>query len=116
VKGRWSNDVGTKISKNDIVEIIAGEDVGKTGRVVKVFPRTNQLLVEGINYVKRHTRPTAQNQQGGILEKEAPVHVSNVRIWCPRCEKGVKMAPRVLSDGTKARVCRSCGEIIEQKR
>ena len=108
--------MATRIMKNDTVVMITGDDVGKTGRVVKVYPKTKRLLIEGINYVKRHQRPTQQNQQGGIVEQEAPVHISNVRIWCPRCEHGVRMAPRVLSDGTKARVCRSCGEIIEQKR
>jgi len=100
------------ITKNDNVMVIAGDDRGKTGKVLKVFPETNRVIIEKVNFVKRHTRPTQQTTQGGIHEKEAPVHVSNVQLICPKCGKAVRSGSRKLEDGSMERFCRSCEETI----
>lgn len=100
------------IARNDMVVVIAGDDKGKTGKVLKVFPKKSRIVVEKVNFVKRHTRPTRSGMQGGILEKEAPVHVSDVMLLCPKCDVGVRVGVKQLSDGSKVRVCRKCGEMI----
>jgi len=100
------------IDKNDTVEIIAGDDKGKRGKVLKTFPERNRVIVEKVNFIKRHTRPTQKNPKGGILEKEAPIHVSNVMIVCPKCGEPTRIAHRRLADGSKERVCVSCDEMI----
>lgn len=101
-----------KIRKNDTVKVIGGRDRGKTGKVLTVFPKTNRALVEGINFVKKHARKTQQDQQGGIVSKESPIHISNLLLLCKACNKPVKAGFTKLSDGTKARFCKSCKEII----
>jgi len=103
-----------RIAKNDIVLVIAGDDAGKTGKVLKVFPGKSRVIVEKINFVKRHTRPTRTRIQGGVLEKEAAIHVSNVLLMCPKCDTGVRVGIKALSDGSRVRVCRKCGEMIPQ--
>ena len=100
------------IDKNDTVEVIAGDDKGKRGKVLKTFPERNRVIVENVNFIKRHTRPTQKNPKGGILEKEAPIHVSNVMIVCPKCGEPTRVAHRGLADGSKERVCVSCDEMI----
>ena len=100
------------IGKNDIVIVIAGDDTGKTGKVLKVFPKESRIIVEKINFVKRHTRPTRARIQGGILEKEAPIHISNVMLLCPKCDTGVRVGTKHLTDGSRVRVCRTCGEML----
>ncbi|MFN3921925.1 MAG: 50S ribosomal protein L24, partial [Caldimicrobium sp.] len=87
---------------------------GKMGKVLQVFPRKGRAIVEGVNIVKRHMKPTAYSS-GGIVEKPAPIHVSNLLPYCPKCKKGVKVGRKFLEDGTKVRVCKKCGEIIEPK-
>jgi len=101
-----------KIVKNDMVKVIAGNHKGKVGRVLKVFPKTNRVIVEKVNLVKRHTRPRSATEQGGILEKEAPIHISNVMLICPKCSRPSRTGVGYLSDGTKVRVCKSCHEMI----
>jgi large subunit ribosomal protein L24 len=104
-----------RIAKNDIVEVIAGNDRGKRGKVLKVLPRSQRVVVEGVNFIHRHTRPRTQSDRGGIIEKEAPISVSNVMLVCNRCNKGVRTRTKILADRTKTRVCTDCGEMIERK-
>lgn len=105
-----------KIQKNDTVLIISGKHrlEKKRGRVLKVFPKKNQVIVEGVNIIKRHTRPTQDLPQGGIIEKEAPIHISNVKLICPKCNRPTRVGLRILDDGSKVRVCKlaDCGEMI----
>jgi large subunit ribosomal protein L24 len=101
------------IKKDDKVKVIAGKDAGKIGKVLKVLPKKNRVLVENINIVKRHTRPSAQNRQGGIVEREAPVHWSNVQLMCNKCVQPSRIRRRELEDGKKVRVCAKCDEVID---
>lgn len=101
-----------KVVKNDNVLVISGNYKGKKGKVLKVVPKNNRVIVEGVNFIKRHTRPSQKNQQGGIVEKEAPIDVSNVMVVCPKCDTPSRLGRKVLEDGKRVRVCRSCGEMI----
>jgi len=101
-----------RIKKNDIVKVISGNYKGAEGRVLKVFPDTQRVIVEKVRMVKRHTRQTSQAEQGGILEKEAPIHISNVKLICPKCGKPTRVAITKLADGKRVRRCKKCGEII----
>ena len=105
-----------RIVKNDTVLIITGDDRGKTGKVLKIFPEKGRVIVEGVNFVKRHTRVTRQGQPGGIVKKEAPVHASNVMVVCPNCSKPAKIGKTTLADGHKVRICRICGEMLEKEK
>ena len=100
------------IRKGDMVKIITGEDRGKTGKVLKVFPKRQRAIVEGLNYIYRHTRPSQRNQQGGIVEKEAPVHVSNLRVVCPSCGEAEGYRRVREGDGSLRRECKACGATI----
>jgi large subunit ribosomal protein L24 len=102
------------IKKDDFVKIIAGKDRGKQGRVLRVFPQEGRLTVERLNMIKRHTRPTQQMQQGGIVEREGKIHLSNVMLVCTRCGRGVRIGHRRLEDGKKVRICRRCDEILDK--
>ncbi len=102
--------------KNDQVVVITGEDRGKTGRVLKVIREKSRVIVEKINFVKRHTKPRGQKTQGGILEREAPVHISNVMHLCPKCQTGVRVTMKRASDGKRERYCARCGETIPRVR
>jgi len=102
-----------KIRKNDTVVVIAGKDKGKTGKVRFAHPKDGRLLVEGVNFIKRHTRARAQVRQAGIIEREAPLHVSNVMLMCTKCNHPVRVGLRFLKDGRKVRFCRACGEVID---
>ena len=101
------------IKKDDKVKVITGKDKGKIGKVLKIERKRNRVLVENINVVKRHTRPTAQNRQGGIVESEAPVPWSNVMLLCSKCLRPFRIQKRLLEDGKKVRTCRKCDEIID---
>ncbi len=101
-----------KIKKGDKVVVLSGRDKGKTGEVIKSLPTRNRVIVQGINVVKRHTRPTAASG-GGILEKEASIHVSNVAYLDPKENKPTRIGFRVLEDGKKVRVARRSGEVID---
>ncbi len=99
------------IRKNDTVMVITGESKGKIGKVLKVFPDKERVIVEGVNFIKRHTRPNQQNPQGGIIEKETPIHISNVKLV--HAGQATKVGYRTLKDGKKVRVARETGEIID---
>ena len=101
-----------KIHKGDRVIVIAGDDRGKEGVVLKVDTQNNRAIVEGINFVKRHQRPTQRNPHGGIVKKEAPVKFSNLMVICGKCNAGVRTKFIFLEDSSKARACKQCGEII----
>ncbi len=101
-----------KVVKNDTVLVITGNYKGKKGKVLKVFPKSRRVIVEGVNFIKKHTRPTQKNQQGGILEKEAPIHVSNLLVVCPKCDTPSRLGRMVLEDGKKVRICQSCKEML----
>ena len=107
--------VGFHIRKNDLVEVLSGKEKGKTGKVLRVYPKKDRVLVEKVNFVKRHTKPTGRTRQGGIIQREAPLHVSNVLLVCPKCNQGKRMGSKTLEDGKKALVCRACGEQMERK-
>jgi len=103
------------VRKDDLVQVIAGKEKGKSGKVLKVLPNKNRVVVEKVNFIKRHSRPTGKTRQGGIIQKEAPIHISNVLLLCSKCNRGVRMGKRILEDGKKALVCKKCGELIERK-
>lgn len=100
------------VKKGDLVVIIKGKDIGKKGKVLSVDQEKGRVIVERINLVKRHTRPTRQVRQGGIIEKEAPVAGAKVMLFCSKCGRPVRSGHRFLPDGKKVRVCRRCGEEI----
>jgi len=102
-----------RIRKDDMVMVIAGRERGKTGKVLRTIPAKNRVVIERINLVKRHTKPRG-TQQGGIIEKEAPLHLSNVQPLCSRCDKPARIGTRRLEDGGAVRVCRRCGEQIDK--
>ena len=105
----------TPIRRNDTVIVTTGRDRGKRGRVLKVLPAKNRLLVEGVNIIKRHTRPNPQrNIKGGIVEREASMHASNVQLVCPECGKTTRVGSRALNDGRKVRVCRKCEGVVDK--
>ena len=101
------------IHKKDKVVVLAGKDRGKQGEVVQVLPDAQRVIVSKINFVKRHTRPT-QTQPGGIREKEASIHISNVMLVCKKCNRPMRPKSDALTDGTKVRICRKCGEMIAE--
>ena len=98
--------------KNDIVVAITGRNKGKKGKVLEVLRNRGRVIVEGLNFVKKHTKPTQQNQQGGIFEKESSLSVSNVLLYCSSCDRGVRMSKKILDNNTKIRTCRICGNEI----
>jgi large subunit ribosomal protein L24 len=100
----------TAVKKNDLVMVITGRDRGKTGKVMRVIPETGRVLVERLNIVKRHSRPRGAASPGGIVEKEAPIDLSNVMIFCERCNAPVRIGVKIGADGAKARTCRRCNE------
>jgi len=100
------------IVKNDTVKVISGNHKGKTGKVIMVIPDKNRVIVEKIQLVKRHTKPRSQTQPGGIIEKEASIHISNVMLVCPKCDKTTRTSTKTMQGGRKTRVCGSCGEMI----
>jgi len=105
----------TPIRRNDAVLVTAGKDRGKRGRVLKVLPDTNRLVVEGVNFVSRHTRPNpSKNIKGGIMKREAPLHASNVQLVCPECGKRTRLGHRTLGDGRKVRFCRKCEGVVDK--
>jgi len=105
--------VGLGLKKNDTVLIITGDEKGKKGRVLGVDPEKNRLLVERLNMIKKHMKPSKKYSQGGIIEKEAPVHMSNVMLVCPKCSKPTRIGNSILENGKKIRSCRKCGEVVD---
>ena len=105
----------TPIRKNDTVSVNTGMDSGKRGRVLKVLPGKNRLIVEGVNMIKRYTRPNPQrNIKGGIVEREAALHASNVQLICPECGAVTRIGRRILGDGRKVRICRKCEGVVDK--
>ena len=105
----------TSIRKNDNVIVIAGRDRGKRGRVLRVIPAKGRLIVEGVGFIKRHTRPNPQrNIKGGIVEREAPVAVANVQLVCPECGAATRIGKQVLEDGRRVRICRKCKGVVDK--
>jgi large subunit ribosomal protein L24 len=102
-----------RIRKDDTVLVIAGKDKGKKGKVRQSFPKESRVVVDGVNKVKRHTRPRGAVRQAGIIEREAPMHVSNVMLICTKCNRPARIGFRFLEDGTKVRVCQRCNEVID---
>ena len=104
-----------RLRKNDLVEVIAGRDNGKRGKVITVMRDKGRVLVQGINFIKRHTRPNPQqNIKGGIVERESPIHVSNLMIVSPEDDKRTRIGSKVLADGRRARVSRRSGEVLDK--
>jgi large subunit ribosomal protein L24 len=101
-----------KIRKGDMVQVIAGDDKGRTGRVLSVDAEKMRVVVEKVNFVKRHTKAKRQGVQGGILEREAPLHISNVQLLDPKEGRGVRVGVRVMPDGSRERVSRVSGEAL----
>ncbi len=105
---------GSNLRRNDQVEVTTGKDKGRVGKILKVTS-SDRVVVEKVNMIKRHTKPNMANQVGGIIEKEAPIHVSNLMLICPKCNKTVRIGKKTLEDGSKVRICKKCGESVEIK-
>lgn len=101
-----------KVKKNDKVRVISGKDKGKTGKVLRIEPDKNKIYIERINIIKKHTRKKGQNQPGGIISKEGPIHLSNIRVICPNCGKLSRVGFEIKDSGEKVRICRKCGQQI----
>jgi large subunit ribosomal protein L24 len=102
-----------KIKKNDTVLVIAGKDKGKQGKVRFAYPRTKKVIVEGVNFIKKHARARGQARQAGIIEREAMLDASNVMLLCQKCSKPTRVSYRLLDDGKKVRYCKVCQEVVE---
>lgn len=103
-----------RIKKNDTVMVITGKERGKVGKVLRVLPLERRAIVERLNMVKRHVKPRGPQSPGGIIEKEAPIHLSNIMPMCEKCNAPVRVGIRRLDDNTKARLCRRCGELLDK--
>jgi large subunit ribosomal protein L24 len=112
-RGFIGEDMGLTIKKNDTVVVMTGKEKGKKGRVLIVNPSKDSVLIEKINMIKKHMKPTRKYTQGGIIEKEAPIQVSNVMLVCPKCTKPTRIGTSVLQDGRKLRMCKKCREVID---
>lgn len=106
--------IKSHVKKDDTVMVMAGKERGKTGKVLRVIPDKGRVIVESLNMIKRHTRPTRADQEGGIREKEAPLAISNVMLVCAACNKPSRTGVRQLDDGSKARFCKKCNEIVDK--
>jgi large subunit ribosomal protein L24 len=104
----------TKIRKGDTVMVMSGRERGKSGKVLSVLREDGKVTVEKLNVIKRHTKPSQKNRQGGILEREAPLAISNVMYLCGNCNKPVRLGIKALTDGRRVRICRKCNEVIEK--
>jgi large subunit ribosomal protein L24 len=102
-----------KIRKNDTVLVIAGKEKGKKGKVRFAYPKDQRIIIEGVNFIKRHMKARGRVTQAGVIEREAPLHIANVMLLCSRCSKPARVGFKVLEDGRKARICRACGEVID---
>lgn len=106
-----------RIHKNDSVKVIAGNSRGKTGKVLKVYRENERVIIEGVNIIRRHSRPSQKNPQGGIVQKEAPIHAANVMVICPKCNTPARLGHKPVTDSTtgrrhRMRVCRNCEEMF----
>ncbi len=105
--------MAAKIKRDDFVLVISGKDRGKRGKVIRVIPKESRVVVEGVNIVKKHQKPTP-TRPGGIVEMPAPIHISNVMLVCPRCNRPTRVGFTFLEDGRKVRVCKKCKENIDK--
>ena len=103
-----------RVKKDDEVQVIAGKDKGKRGKVHSVLPKGEGIIVSGVHMIKRHTRPGRVRTQAGIIEREAPIHLSNVILICNKCNRPTRVAYKFLESGGKVRLCKRCGEIMEK--
>lgn len=104
----------SSLKKDDIVQVTTGKEKGKKGKVLAFFPETGKLTVEKLNMLKRHMKSDGKSRQAGIVEKEGPIHVSNVLLVCDKCGKGVRVKRKKLEDGKRVRVCRKCEEVLDR--
>jgi large subunit ribosomal protein L24 len=102
------------IRKGDMVRVTTGRDRGKSGKVLQVLVKKQRVIVEKLNIIKRHTRPQQKNRQGGIVEREGSIQISNVMLLCPQCHKATRYSLKILTDGKKLRCCRKCGEVLDK--
>jgi large subunit ribosomal protein L24 len=102
-----------QIRKNDSVMVIAGKERGKTGKVLRVLNEKDAVIIDRLNIVKRHTKPRGPQQSGGIVEKEAAIHASNIMILCEKCNAPARIGRKILADGQKIRICRNCKEALD---
>jgi len=105
--------VGLTLKKGDVAVVMTGKSKSKSGRILSVLPSKEKVIIEGINIVKRHMKPSKKYSQGGIIEKEGPIHISNVMLVCPKCNKSTRIGNTVLDDGKKLRTCKKCKEVID---
>lgn len=101
------------VKKGDTVKVLAGRDKGKEGQIIQAMPKENRVIVEKVNLVKRHQKPTADFPEGGIITKEAPIHASNVMLICKSCKKPTRIAHKFLDSGKKGRACKHCGATLD---
>lgn len=104
----------TRIKKGDLVRVVAGKEKGKEGKVLQVLPEKQKVVVEKLNILKKHTRPSQKNPKGGIIDREGQIHLSNVMIVCGNCNKPVRIGSKSLADGKKMRACKACGEVLDK--
>jgi len=103
------------LKKNDVVQVITGKDAGKQGKILKVIPEKNRVIVQGVSFMKKHTRPNPQrNIKGGIAEREGAIHASNVMVVCGECGKRTRIGHKLLADGKKVRICRKCEGVLDK--
>jgi len=102
------------IKKNDTVMVIAGKEKGKSGKVMRIIPKKDRAIVEKLNMVKRHMRPGPQSRQGGILEREGSIHISNLMLLCSKCTDPTRVGYKILEDNRKVRFCKKCNEVIDE--
>ena len=113
--GQAAGKTRAHVRKNDTVKVIAGKDKDKVARVLSVLPERGVAFVEGVNFVKRHTRPNpSRNIKGGIVEKEGPIHVSNLKVVCPECKQATRVGRKAVDDGGRVRVCKKCQGVIDK--
>lgn len=105
--------MGLGIKKNDTVILLSGDEKGKSGRVLSILPSKDRVIIERLNMIKKHMKPSKQYAQGGIIEKEAPVYMSKVMLVCPKCSKPTRIGNTILENGKKIRSCKKCGEVVE---
>jgi large subunit ribosomal protein L24 len=101
------------IKKSDMVKVIAGKEKGKTGKILKILSKKDRAVVEKVNMIKRHQRPGAYSRQGGIVEKEGPIHIANLMVVCGKCADPARLGRKTLEDGKRVRYCKKCGEVLE---
>ncbi|VAX31243.1 LSU ribosomal protein L24p (L26e) [hydrothermal vent metagenome] len=106
--------MGLKIKKSDKVIVISGKEKGKQGRILSIMTKKNRVIIERVNMIKRHMKPSRQYSQGGIIEKEGALHISKIMLVCPRCQKPSRISNHILDDGRKVRLCKRCKEVIDQ--